>query len=844
MNAKKFGLCNLLLVFILQISAQDVTIDLNDLKQTITGFGGAHSPEWGVELTSDQIDKVFGNAPGQIGLTILRVPVPTEASLFPIELPGAARAKLNGAIILASPWSPPAYMKTNNSVVQGKLDTAYYDEYAFYLDSFATYMTANGAPLYAVSLQNEPDWLPTYTSCGWTPDDFVNFLTKSGSKITSTKVLATESLNFNHDYTDPILNSPTAEPHVDIIGGHLYGSGGIQDYPLAREKSKEVWMTEHYVAGTSYGADMATAKEIHDCMMVNYNAYVYWYAIHETGFISVGGDILKRGYVMSQFSKFIRPGSTRVSVNTGSVENVDISAYVNDTNLVIVAINRNSDSVSLDMAIQNGTDYSLTKFVTSESKNVYNDSIVNTSGGEFTATLDAMSITTFTTFPDNGGRIGNIPPLANAGNDTTITDSDGDGSELITLDGSASSDEDGSVTMFTWSEAGKQIAAGMNPGINIKTGVHHILLTITDSDGAIATDSVTVTVNLQQGQTEVHLWFEAECANVGDNWDILVNPDASLGIYLEIEPENQNLSSASEDSADHVSLSFDVAEAGEYTVWVRSRVPTADDDSYWVKMDDGNWTMWNNIEGGSTFQWDNAPNGASSTYTLSAGEHVLTFSNREDGTELDKIYITNTGTVPTGFGSDALSCAGVLRPNANAGSNQNFTVSDSTDKVEVTLDGSSSTDSDGTIISYIWYLNDTIIATGSNPTIDLPIGRHEITLIVTDDNGGTDYDKVIINVNTATNILSNLKNSDFSFRVFPNPFTDKLHVIYSLNEAKYVKIELIDNTGRLISILVNSNINSGEYSIEIDGNKIKNGIYYLIFNVEHKFYKCSLIIKN
>jgi O-glycosyl hydrolase len=842
MDTKKFGLCNILFVFILQISAQDVTIDLYDLKQTITGFGGAHSPEWGVELTSDQIDKIFGNAPGQVGLTMLRVPVPTEASLFPIELPGAARAKLNGAIIFASPWSPPAYMKTNNSTIKGKLDTAYYDEYAFYLDSFATYMDTNGAPLYAVSLQNEPDWLPDYTSCEWTATDFVNFLSKSGSKITATKVIASESLNFNHNLTDPILNSLTAEPHVDIMGGHLYG-GGIQDYPLAREKGKEVWMTEHYVAGTSYGADMATAKEIHDCMIVNFNAYVYWYAINETGFISVGGDILKRGYVMSQFSKFIRPGSNRVGVTTGSIENVDVTAYKNDTNLVIVAINRNLDSVSLDFAIQNGTNYSFTKFVTSESKNVYNDSIVNTSGGSFTASLDAMSITTFTTFPDNGGRRGNIPPVANAGNDTTLTDSDGDGFELITLDGSASSDEDGSVSMFTWSEAGKQIASGMNPGINIKTGIHRILLTITDSDGALATDSVTVTVNLQQGQTEVHLWFEAECANVGDRWDILLSTNASNEIYLEIEPGNNSISSASEDSADHVSLSFTVTETGEYTVWVRSRVPSADDDSYWVKMDNGSWTMWNNIYGGSTFQWDIAPNGWSSTYNLSAGDHMLTFAYREDGTEFDKIYITNTGTLPTGFGGDALSCTGVFRPTANAGSNQYITVSDNTDKVEVTLDGSLSSDSDGTIISYIWSLNDSIIATGPNPTIDLPIGIHKIKLLVTDDNGGTDYDHVIINVNAATNILSSLKNSDFAFRVYPNPFADKLNIICSLNEAKYLKIELIDITGRLISTLISSNLNPGEYTIEIDGNKIKNGVYYLIFNVEYKFYKCSLIIK-
>lgn len=840
---KRIGLCNILLAIILQISAQDITIDVSDVKQTITGFGGAHSPEWGVELTSDQIDKLFGNAPGQVGLTILRVPVPTDSTLFPIELPGAARATINGAIILASPWSPPAYMKTNGSVVHGKLDTAYYDEYAFYLDSFATYMQVNGAPLYAVSLQNEPDWSPEYTGCEWDPVDFVNFLSKSGAKITTTKVLATESLNFNHAYTDPILNSPTAEPHVDIIGGHLYG-GGIQDYPLARDKGKEVWMTEHYVAGTSYASDIAAAKEIHDCMVVNYNAYVYWYAINEVGFISLGGDILKRGYMMSQYAKFIRPGSNRVNVTTGAITDIDITAYTNDTNLVIVAINRNASPVSLDFAIQNGTDHTFTKFVTSESKNVQNDSLVTTTGGLFTASLDAMSVTTFTTFPEHGGRRDNIPPVAHAGNDTTITDEDGNGFELITLDASASSDEDGTVTMYTWSEAGEQIAAGMNPEIEIKTGVHNLLLTITDSDGALDTDSVIVTVNLPAGQTEVHLWFEAECANVGSRWEVLSNPDASNGIHVEIAQGNNSTGSASEDIIDQISLPFTVTESGEYTVWVRCRVPTADDDSYWVKMDNGAWTMWNNIVGGSTFQWDNAPNGANSTYNLTSGDHILTFAYREDGAEMDKIYITNTGTVPTGFGEDAAGCPGVLRPIANAGSNQNFDVSDINDMVTVTLDGSLSSDPDGTIVTYTWTLADTLLASVSNPVVDLPVGRHIITLMVTDDYGGTDDDDVSVNITVPDNNVLNQKGTDFEYSVFPNPFTDNLNIVLSLDEAKQVTIELTDITGRTVSILIDDYFNPGSYSLNFDGNNIISGVYYLSVHISNEFYKSLLIIKN
>ena len=837
---KRFGLATILLTMVLQLSAQDISIDVSDLRQTISGFGGAHSPEWGVELTDDQIDKIFGNEPGQIGLTILRVPVPTDSTMFPIELPGAVRATENGAIVLATPWSPPAYMKTNGSTVQGKLDVAYYDEYAYYLDSFATYMETNGAPLYAISLQNEPDWLPTYTSCEWSPTDFVNFLTTSGAIITTTRVLIAESLNFNHDMTDPSLNSATAEPNIDIIGGHLYG-GGIADYPLARSKGKEVWMTEHYVAGTSYSSDIATAKEINDCMNVNFNAYVYWYAINETGFISVGGDILKRGYMMSQYTKFIRPGSVRVGVTTGAISNVDVTAYVNDTNLVIVALNRNASPVSVDFKIQNSTDHTYTKFVTSESKNVSNDSLVSSTGGLFTVLLDAMSLTTLTTLSDQGGRRGNIPPIADAGPDSTITDEDGNGFELFTLDASASTDPDGSVTMFTWSEAGIEIAAGMNPEISIGTGVHNILLTITDSDGAIDTDSVKITVKLPEGQTEVHLWYEAECGQVGSNWDILTSENASNGVYVEISSGNNSTSNAPEDSDDHVVFDFEVPDTGNFTVWVRSRVPTADDDSYWVKMDNGSWTMWNQIDGGSTFQWDNAPNGAETTYPLSAGEHVFTIAYREDGTEMDKIYITNTGTIPTGLGGDAETCN--LRPTANAGHNQNINVESSTDVVAVTLDGSASSDIDGSIEDYAWTLADTLLVTGVGPTVDLPVGSHHITLTVTDDIGKTDDDEVVVNINAPSNIFTQQSTDDFACIIYPNPFTDILYIDYTLNEVQSVKIELTDISGRVISTILNSAMESGQYTLPIEGNTLQQGIYYVVIHIGKDYSKHAVVVK-
>ena len=93
---------------------------------------------------------------------------------------------------------------------------------------------------------------------------------------------------------------------------------------------------------------------------------------------------------------------------------------------------------------------------------------------------------------------GNQPPVANAGADQSVTDSDGNGSESVTLNGAASSDSDGTISSYVWKEGTTQIATGATPAVTLAAGTTTITLTVTDNDGATATDTVIVTV---QGAT-------------------------------------------------------------------------------------------------------------------------------------------------------------------------------------------------------------------------------------------------------------------------------------------------------------------------------------------------------
>ncbi len=90
-------------------------------------------------------------------------------------------------------------------------------------------------------------------------------------------------------------------------------------------------------------------------------------------------------------------------------------------------------------------------------------------------------------------------PIADAGSDQTVTDTDSSGSENVVLDGSGSMDPDGTIQSYAWIEGGTQIAGGVNPTVPFVVGTHTITLQVTDNDGATDSDQVVVTVDPPSG---------------------------------------------------------------------------------------------------------------------------------------------------------------------------------------------------------------------------------------------------------------------------------------------------------------------------------------------------------
>ena len=403
------------LAFTAVASAQTAdAINFNTTYQTIRGFGT--STAWQPVLNSTQANNLFGIGTGQVGLTILRSRIDpsstTGGSNWATELANGKQVQsINSQVIVfATPWTPPAVWKSNGSVDDGTLNTSDYDNFANYLNAFVAYEKAGGVNLYAISVQNEPDFLPDYESCGYTGAQMDAFIAKEGSKIT-TKLMMPESDTFNVSESDPTLDDANAVGAVSIVAGHTYGTTPFY-YTNAKNKGKDVWMTEVTytpAAGSSAQptiSDAISAAELyHQSMAVaQYNAYVYWW----TPLLLNGNSPNYYAYALGQYAKFVRPGYVMTGANNNPTSGVYVTSYKGNNNYVIVAVNANSGSSNISFPITGATLTSVTPYQTSASNQLAQLSAVSVSNDTFTYSLPGKSITTFVGTGSSGGGGGSI----------------------------------------------------------------------------------------------------------------------------------------------------------------------------------------------------------------------------------------------------------------------------------------------------------------------------------------------------------------------------------------------------------------------------------------------------
>ncbi|MBV7530069.1 hypothetical protein [Chitinophaga sp. sic0106] len=364
-------------------------INAGVVQQYIRGFGGASIRGWIADLTAAQRTTAFSPSSG-IGLSVLRVRVSPNSADFAAEKPTIDAAKSYGASVVASAWTAPAAMKSNNSLIGGQLNTASYAAYAAHLANFCN--TVGGVT--AISPINEPNITVSYESMELSATQVANFVAAQGSNL-GAPVMAPEPFNMDKTYLDTYLSNATAKSKTSYVCGHIYGKT-----PYVYSPGKEVWMTEHYTNtndANGWTDALGVAKEIHDCMNAGYSMYVWWYIRRSYGPMDESGNITKRGYVMAQWARYVRPGSNKISCTANPATNIYTTAYKSGSKIVVVAINLNTADTYQPFSVSGATVAGFNRYRTTSASNLSSDSFAIT-GGAFGIMLPASSVTTLVSY--------------------------------------------------------------------------------------------------------------------------------------------------------------------------------------------------------------------------------------------------------------------------------------------------------------------------------------------------------------------------------------------------------------------------------------------------------------
>jgi len=322
-------------------------------------------------------------------------------------------------------WSPPAWMKTNNSVIGGHLRPDKYQAFAEYLSMYVRgYKEHHGIDIYAISLANEPDITVKYSSCYWTGKEFHDFLKYlipvfDRDKITAKVIVGEHSAWTENPVLESLGDSVTAA-RIDIVGVHAYGTADRDPFPPIAQRSgplvetlkqkKKIWQTEAANLGRNYPDirdGIYWAKVLHTHVADNRtNGWLYWWAISP---YTAGGSMVhmdtktntytvdKRLYTIGNYSRFVKPGYFRVQMNSELMSGILVSAYKSEPGkqLVLVAINENINARDIEFRLNGVNATSAIPWRTSQTEDLSGLPELKITDNTLKATLAPGSVTTF-----------------------------------------------------------------------------------------------------------------------------------------------------------------------------------------------------------------------------------------------------------------------------------------------------------------------------------------------------------------------------------------------------------------------------------------------------------------
>lgn len=364
---------------------QNITVNEDQTFQTIDGFGFTLTGGSAMvinQMTASKkqelLRELFGKGDNDVAISYLRLSIgasdldPAPYSYNDLD-PGETDLNLehfslaadkSGVVpllkeilainpdikIMATPWSPPVWMKDNGSTIGGSLQEKYYSVYADYFVRYIQEMKKEGIVIDAITPQNEPLHPGNNPSMLMLASEQANFIKTALGPAFKDAGLTTKIVAYDHNCDKPeypmaVLNDAGANPFVNGSAFHLY-AGDISAMTTVHNAfpEKDLYFTEQYTASTGeFQGDLKWhVKNVIIGSMRNWSkTALEWNLANDSSFQphTDGGCTTCKGaitvnstesfirnvgyYIVAHASKFVPQGSVRIGSNiAGNLQNV------------------------------------------------------------------------------------------------------------------------------------------------------------------------------------------------------------------------------------------------------------------------------------------------------------------------------------------------------------------------------------------------------------------------------------------------------------------------------------------------------------------------------------------
>ena len=400
-------------------SATDVTVDGATRYQTMEGFGTcliAWVGRFRDLYRTEEFQKIYVEG---VGCNMLRVNMwgptfekPTEdwtkircddfdmnanggrPRIF-IDFGQGIRKIDPNVKIIGTTWSPPAWMKVNQSITDTKssairasgygennnrVDPKYFQHFCKWMVEYVKLHDRQGAPFYAVSPGNEIQFSQSFESCVWDGKDFAAIVIMLRERLNAegyshVKIFGPETMTSHlyeggtGSYVKAVLDNPKALQALDVFATHGYEDGvkaemaatsSRQFWDLIARTGKPFWITEGGTGGHDWPEPIqkGIGNALHNALAAgNCSAFVPWQitegrkSIHA---LMVMSTYTPKTHTAMHYTRFIRPGARRIDAQPGFGA-VQVSAFLHEKNgdLTVVALNPADDECALNLAFRN-----------------------------------------------------------------------------------------------------------------------------------------------------------------------------------------------------------------------------------------------------------------------------------------------------------------------------------------------------------------------------------------------------------------------------------------------------------------------------------------------------------